>query len=655
MEPFRNKYLKYKNKYLKLKEIMGGNGTAVISAETYNRQMQNQPVPTLARGRLGLGSRTRSPVPYVPRVPLQPHSITPVPHTTAEDRVAYIRDVNDIERITNEEEIINISKITNINNNLDFFINYTNQSIRDGIINKYNTFNYTKHGTFDKTSDIINNGVIIDRDIKPIGVTSANGFVRQIKLINTTDYNNYDLILKVSKKRNADNNYFEYFNGKCINEFKKIFPNFVYTAHQIVLTKSLKKNLDNLSSNIQDIIKELKIDSKFRNNIELNNKETIEDSCKNNGNSGILIENIPNSMSIRQVLDDPDFNNFSNYNYNVFCILFQIYSALHGLRNNFTHYDLHKDNILFIKLDKEHIIEYKPDFTLKNKTNIDLPESKQNIRLRTRFIPIIIDYGRAYVKCPGVGSSDLGINSTNFINIACDTTCNDNNKYDPYLDSEELDSAGGFLSKSPIYNMDQVKEHRDRLGLTKKSPYCNLQNNGINIIRDSDNNFREANYNLLLKEKKELLAKSAITTYYTGKDWSRHNPTYYINPGIINKSHDLRYIVLFIKDFDPYTAPSIILKINNIIDDIKNSEWKDNDYFGIKEYANEYNYIHSYDKSTTKIKTTTDFYIWLIDYYQDKYQNQDNIKDENIIRLPKINITIPKEFKLDSDKWTYTP
>jgi hypothetical protein len=299
-----------------------------------------------------------------------------------------------------------------------------------------------------------------------------------------------------------------------------------------------------------------------------------------------------------------------------------------------------------------------------------LPKDEQKIRLCTRFIPVIIDYGRAYVNCPGIVSSD-------FINIACETACNDNSRYDPFLEQEFIINKrivksptydnlqfkndgysnlihvgpGPTILRNPIYNNPLVKDHRERLGLTKKLPYCNLIENGVSIIRDSDNKFREPNYHSFINPIIKDQLKNPDRAIYNEKELLFYNPTYYTSIRTINKSHDLRFIVnLIINKYSKSPKPDIIKQIGTIFNYTNNPEWSENDFYGVKENPNEY----IYNGSKNKIKTTSDFYTWLIDYYQINYQNQDNIKDSNIIGLPKINIIIPKEFNSDSTMWSFT-
>lgn len=95
----------------------------------------------------------------------------------------------------------------------------------------------------------------------------------------------------------------------------------------------------------------------------------------------LLIENIPNSTSLRKFVEDGA--EFSE----ILKAILQILSALNYAENlcNFTHYDLHDDNILVQELDQEIAVP----LYLENKSNI----TKYVI---TKYLVRIIDYGMCF-------------------------------------------------------------------------------------------------------------------------------------------------------------------------------------------------------------------------------------------------------------------
>jgi hypothetical protein len=125
------------------------------------------------------------------------------------------------------------------------------------------------------------------------------------KLINDIEKEKHNLIhnmnlLKLQQKKISEAKQVFDVDSKLFNQFKAaketdntfIIPELFVNKYKIMSKLFLEDKLDW---------------SNYYYNIELNNKETIEDGCKNNGNSGILIENIPNSVTILAKLFDASF------------------------------------------------------------------------------------------------------------------------------------------------------------------------------------------------------------------------------------------------------------------------------------------------------------------------------------------------------------
>ena len=276
--------------------------------------------------------------------------------------------------------------------NLDFFLNFN--TIGKNVLDKYQNFS---------------NLDLMLSPIKPIGAGSANGFINLIKYKNLTDSKIFDTVVKTSREKDADNNFYEFNVGRCINIIKQYYPNFIYTFLYFNLSPTLKSiiepkgelkrvqytNMEFFKKNIEHI--------KVATNVE---QSDIESGCSNNDRASVLIENIPNGISFDELIIDPDFN--INYNYNIFSVLFQIYSTLWALRKIYTHYDLHSGNVMFVKLPN----------TIKIVYNIIGNE----YQIFTRFIPVILDYGRSYINC-AVLDSTL-ITSEAYAEKACNSDCN---------------------------------------------------------------------------------------------------------------------------------------------------------------------------------------------------------------------------------------
>lgn len=311
-------------------------------------------------------------------------------------------------------KIIIIEKdIEQKNENLDFFL-YYNTNFKTNLITKYNNFIYNEGDS------------IINGNIRQIGTESKNGFINTLTMKNTIDNKEFDIILKVSLNPEVDNIYYEYYVGMCVNKLKELAPNFVHTFNHLFLTEDVKTDIldkyneiDSTTGETRKIysnIDRLKSESVFtKSDInKLSDKKLLSKGCEQNKNSGIIIDNIPNSLSLDELLVDTDF--LSDYEYNLFCVLFQLYGCLTKLKNVFTHYDLHYGNVMFIKLNEPITIEYKNEFDF----------NKLTYTIHTRFIPVIIDYGRLFVNCKLFSELTM-INSSDFIQKACKNK--DCNKY----------------------------------------------------------------------------------------------------------------------------------------------------------------------------------------------------------------------------------
>jgi hypothetical protein len=251
-------------------------------------------------------------------------------------------------------------------NNLEFFFNYNKSKKK--ILNNFSNFtNYN----------------LVNSPVKRIGTESNNGFINLLEF--KLNQRSFLTVMKSSLQLDADNNYYEYIVGNCINKIKSYVPNFVYTFNYMNLTENLKNKLKNniTFNDINLLVNDAKI--KNKNNNELEYFNNIGEGCKNNNISSLLIEYIPNSLSLFKLSEDPDFYNYMDIE--IFNILFQIYATLSGLKNIFTHYDLHTGNVMFVKVPGNKII------------NITYVIDNKEYNLYTHFIPVMLDYGRAHINC----------------------------------------------------------------------------------------------------------------------------------------------------------------------------------------------------------------------------------------------------------------
>jgi hypothetical protein len=331
--------------------------------------------------------------------------------------------------------------------NLDFFFNYNIKEKE--IIEKYDFNRYDLFIT----------------PINRVGNPSANGFVNKIFIKNLKDNKKFVTIMKNSVSRDADNNYYEYVTGRCINKLKKYFPNFIYTFRFLNLNSELKEGLKN--SNFTNVKKFEDSESK-ENEDNLLSYKNIGNGCKNNDKASIMIEYIQNSLSIDELLKDNEFN--ANKNVEVFNILFQLYALLSSLKDIYTHYDLHYNNVMFVKVPDNKVVSIT--YTINDKHYL----------IFTHFIPVIIDYGRSHISCLKLNESKETnlINSKLFSEIACENPeCN-----------------------------------------SKAKPYCNMYNSGLIVDRDSNESYskHENFYSIDVRHTNQTIDLRFINLFMTKLD-----------------------------------------------------------------------------------------------------------------------------------------
>jgi hypothetical protein len=197
--------------------------------------------------------------------------------------------------------------------------------------------------------------------IKQIGKPSSNGYVLEIQYTRE-DYIAHT-ILKNALKKTSDNLAYEFFVGQFINKKSVFFPCFLETYGMFLRQQK----------NIQNLRQELTL---------ISNKpeaEIYKISCQESENISILIQHISNAQTLSDKLKQPIFNNNE-----LLYVLYQVYMPLMCLQNEFTHYDLHVDNVLIYEPVIGKYIQYH--------YFVDGTE----ITFKSKYIAKIIDYGRCY-------------------------------------------------------------------------------------------------------------------------------------------------------------------------------------------------------------------------------------------------------------------
>jgi hypothetical protein len=204
-------------------------------------------------------------------------------------------------------------------------------------------------------------------DEKTYRDVSNNGFINQISY-EREGYKAYT-ILKSSLNKVSDNLLYEYYVGKYfINKYAKMYPCFVetYDLYEFKSNESKKANSNN-DFNFKQYIQKVNIEE----------DESLEDifdySCLKNKLLCVLIQHFDNFVSY----DDYHTNSLNRIKYDIYNIMYQAYFGLVMLGNNYTHYDLHANNVFLYKpfdgykciLMKYHhngkVFEFKSEFIVK--------------------------------------------------------------------------------------------------------------------------------------------------------------------------------------------------------------------------------------------------------------------------------------------------
>lgn len=217
--------------------------------------------------------------------------------------------------------------------------------------------------------------------IKRIGAESVNGFINQIEYEHR-GYKSY-AILKSAKTIDADNLLYEYVVGQYINKVNKQYPCFLETYgyymynYEEAWTGMQEKQIDDVSI--------------LKNGLSLQSYSDYNDACRESKSLAILIQHLKNITALSDVARDQTF-----INNELMSVLFQLYIPLAKLKDNFTHYDLHLDNLYLYKPVEGKYIEYHYYIS-----------SSRAITFKSSYMLKIIDYGRSFFKDETANSKQI--------------------------------------------------------------------------------------------------------------------------------------------------------------------------------------------------------------------------------------------------------
>ena len=360
-----------------------------------------------------------------------------------------------------------------------------------------------------KINDFFNHFINFDfvKRIKRIGMPSENGFVNEI------EYKKYNYlahaVLKSSTSERADNLAYEYLVGQFINKKTNQFPCFLETHGLYQYTAEYKwhhvKNTKLIQGNV------------LKDSLQLMDDFDAGIACQNSKFLAILIQHIKNAETLGSFLEKNNVNLPFLAN-ELTAVLYQIYFPLSKMASEFTHYDLHTNNVLLYTPVKGKYIHYHYHFS-----------DKIVVEFYSTYIAKIIDYGRSYFK-DGVNSSTKLVDDELCPNSDCDPNCGEDYGF-YWLDKNK--SAQNYFINS----------------------YQNNQSHDLRLMRTADISLQE--------QIKPMIQQLKTNVYYQT----------YIEP-IANLLKKTKYGVGIKNENDKFygTKPNLTPGIPNYINNVKDAE-----------------------------------------------------------------------------------
>ena len=225
----------------------------------------------------------------------------------------------------------------------------------------------------------------------------ANGFVTRIQY-ERNKYNAY-AVLKSALKASSDNLYYEAFVGlEYINKHVLLFfPCFMqtYGAYQYDNTQSVDrlfayKKQTSSSRTVSNLLKTSLINHATTNLIKNTPYTNYGDySCRYSKIQAVLIQHIKNPVSFQIYMTR--LTSPFELLFELATHLYQVYEPLSRIADEFTHYDLHANNVYLYKIPNGQCI--RMNYIDKDGTVL--------ASFLSQYIVKIIDYGRSY--CMGNG------------------------------------------------------------------------------------------------------------------------------------------------------------------------------------------------------------------------------------------------------------
>ena len=336
--------------------------------------------------------------------------------------------------------------------------------------------------------------------VRLIGKESVNGFINEIEYeregfhtdsirdtseADTSEAGTYKsyAILKSSKKSDADNLMYEYRVGQYINKFNRIYPCFLETYGLLKYkTDQDWKNLasDNVETDPHERVKFLK-------GLAIQPLD-YSAACTESRNLAILIQHFNNFTALNDIVSDQDF-----FQKELMYVLFQLYIPLAQMKDTFTHYDLHLNNVYVYEPAPGKYIQY----------HYHLVPGMAPVSFKSKYMLKIIDYGSSYFKdTTEEEDSQTLIDKICKIPTKCDNDdgCGQNVGSNKHINNNQsIDLKALFAIKNALKYKTKLLPPQLHIILDKVSNYTGKENPSYN----EEMSYADFLYRLSLVHKKK--------------------------------------------------------------------------------------------------------------------------------------------------------
>jgi hypothetical protein len=304
----------------------------------------------------------------------------------------------------------------------------------------------------------------VKSDLKVLGNNSVNGVALEVKYEKMFSGKRYVAyaVLKSARKAISDNLMYEYTVGsKFVNRFCAFFPCFVETYGLYYYKNSAAWHIATTKKEVpKTVLKQLELEKGF----------DVAKACANSTYAAVLVQHMEDAQTLFHWVREAEFVEKS-----LVYVLYVVYHALASLAPVFTHYDLHKNNVLLYEPMPGKQIRYEYHHPDGSVDTFSMP-----------FLPKIIDYGRCYFD-------NNNTNSRTIYDRVCRECENCGKKVgfnyldparvkDTLVSSKKNESYDLILLKLVLKNAENLRSHGGRL--LKANVLDHLVCNGFETVEN---------------------------------------------------------------------------------------------------------------------------------------------------------------------------